>query len=104
MELDWTLAAAAVEGWVVFVTNVHEEASDEDLHDLFAEYGKVRNIAMNLDRRTGFVKGYALIEYGSQDEAQAAISALDGTDFLTQRLKVTWCFHKEPAKPVRGRR
>ena len=86
---------------MVFVTNLNEETGEDDLHDHFAECGKVQQIHMNLDRRTGYVKGYALIEYGSQADAQAAITQLDGQDFLNQRLKVNWCFHKEPAK-LRG--
>lgn len=44
----------------------------------------------------GFVKGYALIEYGTKEEAQAAIDDLDGKELLTKPIKITWAFSTGP--------
>ena len=98
---DETGAARSIEGWVVIVSGVHEEAQEDDIFEAFSEYGDIKNLHLNLDRRTGFVKGYAFIEYENKQEADAAIKAMDGNTLLDHKLDVSWAFAKPGSKKKR---
>lgn len=84
-----------MEGYIIFVRGIHEEATEDDIKDLFSEYGQISNFNLNLDRRTGFIKGYAIIEYKTFTEALNTIENLNGAVLLGQSISVDWAFIKK---------
>lgn len=84
----------AIEGWVLFVSNLNEEVAEDEVQDKFSDFGKVREVRLNLDHRTGYVKGYALVEFEEYKQAVQAIEELNGKEWLGNRLSVDFCFVK----------
>ncbi|KAF2072967.1 hypothetical protein CYY_005707 [Polysphondylium violaceum] len=82
----------SVEGYIIFVANIQEEVQEPDIRDVFSEWGQIRNVHLNIDRRTGFTKGYALIEYQSKEEAEDAVKNGNGFELAGQKLDVGFAF------------
>ncbi|NQT81588.1 RNA-binding protein [bacterium] len=72
----------------LYVGNLSYDTSEEDLRKSFEEFGTVESVAVITDRDTGKCKGFAFVEMSSKEEAQAAISGLDGTQLGERTLKV----------------
>ncbi len=94
----------------LYVGNLTYGVSDHDLQKLFAPYGRVQSAQVIVDRDTGRSKGFGFVEMGSDQEAQAAIAALNGKAADGRPLTVNEAQSKEghgggPRKaPSGGRR
>lgn len=67
-------------GKKIYVGNLPFSCSDEQLRQTFSGHGNVESAKIITDRDTGRSKGFAFVEMGSDDEAAAAIAALNGTE------------------------
>ena len=72
----------------LYVGNLSKQVTDAQLNDLAVEYGKPVSANVATERDGGASKGFGFIEYGSDAEAKAAITGLDGRDVNGQALKV----------------
>lgn len=62
----------------IYVGNLPFSIDDQALHHNFSEYGGVMSAKVMTDRDTGRSKGFGFVEMSNADEAQAAISGLNG--------------------------
>ena len=72
----------------IYVGNLSYQVGEEDLKQVFAEYGTVKKAQLPIDRETGRVRGFGFVEMSSDAEEQAAIAALDGSEWMGRSLKV----------------
>jgi len=75
-------------GKKLYVGNLPDSATEQDLSDKFAAYGTVKSIKLITDRVTGQSRGFGFIEMASEAEAQAAIDSLNGSDYEGRPMKV----------------
>jgi len=79
----------------LFVGNISWEAKDEDLQNLFAEFGEVTSARIVTDKFSGRSRGFGFVEMASDEDAQKAIEALDGKDFMGRPIAVNVARPKE---------
>ena len=72
----------------VYVGNLSFDATQDDLNQVFAEYGTVKSTHLPTDRETGRKRGFAFVEMETEAEETAAIEALDGAEWMGRNLKV----------------
>ena len=72
----------------IYVGNLSYSVAGDALEGLFAEYGEVEEVHIPTDRNTGRPRGFAFVSMADDKEGQAAIAALNGTDFDGRTLNV----------------
>lgn len=82
----------------IYVGNLSYEVEQDDLKQVFAEYGEVKSVQLPTDRETGRMRGFGFVEMKSDAEEAAAIEALDGAEWMGRQLKV----NKAKPKPEGG--
>jgi RNA recognition motif-containing protein len=71
----------------MYVGNLPYSSSEDDVRDLFSQYGDVGDVNVVEDRETGRSRGFGFVEM-NQDQAEEAMSNLDGSQFGGRTLKV----------------
>ena len=86
----------------LYVGNLPYSFRDEDLQQAFAAHGTVSSAKVMMERDTGRSKGFGFVEMGSDAEAQAAISGMNGQQYGGRGLVVNEARPMEPRPPRSG--
>jgi RNA recognition motif-containing protein len=81
----------------LYVGNLSFQTTEQDLNQLFAQYGTVTETALIMDRETGRPRGFGFVTMSSNTEGQSAIDALHGKSHDGRDLTVN------EAKPMEAR-
>ncbi len=79
----------------IYVGNLSYQATENDLKEVFGEYGTVKRVVLPADRETGRMRGFAFVEMSEDAQEDAAITELDGAEWMGRQLKVNKAKPKE---------
>ena len=85
----------------IFVGNLAYSATDQDLRQLFEQYGVVDKISVIIDRDTGRSKGFGFVEMPDSNAAKTAIAQLQGKELAGRALTVNEAKPREPRREPR---
>jgi cold-inducible RNA-binding protein len=80
----------------LFVGSLSWNTTDETLREAFARFGEVTEAKVITDRETGRSRGFGFVTFAENEEAMAAISAMNGTDLDGRTIKVNEAQDKGP--------
>lgn len=79
----------------IYVGNVNFRTTEDGLRELFSAHGEVISVRMITDRETGRYRGFSFVEMASEEQANAAVEALNGSDLDGRPLKVNIAHERE---------
>ena len=80
----------------LYVGGLPYSVNEDQLRDLFVAHGTVESATVIMDRMSGRSKGFGFVEMSSQEEAQAAIDKLNGTDLEGRNITVNEAKPRQP--------
>ena len=80
----------------IFVANISFHSTEDDILGLFNEFGTVERVNIVTDRETGRSRGFGFVGMPNEDEAQAAIEALNGAKLQGRTLAINQARPREP--------
>ena len=83
----------------LFVGNLSYNTIENDIQELFGQAGNVTSVNLMMDKFTGKSRGFAFVEYGSQEEAVKAVEMFNGKDFQGRPLTVNIARPREERAP-----
>lgn len=86
----------------IYVGNLAYSITQENLTEVFAEYGKVKRVHVPTDRETGRMRGFAFVEMETPEEEASAIEELNGAEWMGRELKVNEARPREPRSSFSG--
>ncbi len=84
----------------IYVGNIAFSTSEDDIRNLFSQYGEVNSVKFISDRETGRFRGFGFVEM-DDDAAREAVQALNGKELGGRPLKVNEAQEREPRAPRR---
>ena len=88
----------------IYVGNLSYEINQQDLNEVFTEYGTVKRVHIPSDRETGRPRGFAFVEMESEASEDKAIQALDVSEWMERHLKVNKAKPREDRSSFSGGR
>ncbi len=85
----------------IYIGNMSYEVTEDDLRQMFGEYGEVQSASIIMDKISGRSKGFGFVEMATKEEGQAAITGLDGKEIKGRTVTVNEA--KPQTKSANGR-